>query len=161
MLAYIALGSNLNNPVEQIHLALAALKKIPETHLIIHSHLYHSKPLGPQNQPDYINAVAALETQLEPIELLNILLEIEKQQGRIRTHERWGARILDLDIILYDNIVLNTPELTLPHPGLPVRNFWLYPLLEIVSDLILPDGTSLSTRVQQCSSKSLEKMAKV
>lgn len=158
MLTYIALGSNLNNPIEQVQKALTALHKITKTQLLRHSHLYHSKPLGPQDQPDFINAVALLETQLTPMELLNALLEIERQQGRIRTHERWGPRILDLDIILYGDEILNTPELHLPHPGLPIRNFWVYPLLEIAPDLILPDGTQLKTLVQQCSSEGLEKI---
>lgn len=132
---YIGLGSNLNDPMDQIQRALIALQNLPNTKFVKASKLYETKPLGPQNQPNFINAVAELETNLSPEELLTELQAIEQQQGRKRTDERWGPRTLDLDIILYGDLVLNTPTLTIPHPGLPEREFWLVPLRELLSEL--------------------------
>ncbi|MFU8797405.1 MAG: 2-amino-4-hydroxy-6-hydroxymethyldihydropteridine diphosphokinase, partial [Gammaproteobacteria bacterium] len=128
---YIGLGSNLENPVKQVQKALLALKKLPKTNFVNASKLYCNKPLGPQNQPDFVNVVAKLETQLSPEELLSELLLIEQQQGRQRTGERWGPRTLDLDIILYGDLVLHTPTLIIPHPGLADRHFWRSPLKEL------------------------------
>ncbi len=134
--AYIALGSNLNNPIQQVEQALAALTHLPQTQLLKHSKLYQTKPLGPQDQPDFINAVAALETQLSPEDFLLALQTIENQQGRVRTEKRWGPRTLDLDIMLYGKEIKNTPALIIPHPGLATREFWRIPLQEIAPDLI-------------------------
>ena len=139
-IVYIGLGSNLDNPVLQIEQALLILDTIPTTNLITHSTLYRSPPLGPQNQPDYINAVAMLTTELSPLALLSKLQAIENKQGRVRNVRRWGPRILDLDILLYGNKQLQTPSLTLPHPGLHKRAFVLYPLYECCPNLVLPDG---------------------
>jgi 2-amino-4-hydroxy-6-hydroxymethyldihydropteridine diphosphokinase len=129
---YIGLGSNLENPIEQVERALLALQSLPKTQFAGASKLYCTKPLGPvQDQPDFVNAVAALDTALSPDELLSELHRIEQQQGRQRTGERWGPRTLDLDIILYGDLVLNTPTLTIPHPGLAERDFWLVPLAKM------------------------------
>ena len=139
----MGLGSNLDNPIEQIKKALQALKLLPNTHLKIHSALYKTKPLGSQNQPNYINAVAMLVTELSPLILLDHLQAIENKQGRVRGAERWGPRTLDLDMLLYDNLELQQDRLTLPHPGLYERDFVLYPLYDCSPDLILPNGLAL------------------
>ncbi len=136
----MGLGSNLDNPIEQLKKALQALKLLPNTHLKTQSALYRSRPLGSQNQPDYINAVAMLVTELSPLVLLDNLQAIENKQGRVRGAERWGPRTLDLDMLLYDNVQLQEARLTLPHPGLYERAFVLYPLYECTPDLILPNG---------------------
>ena len=103
--AYIALGSNLNTPVEQLHSALNAISQLPNTHLVTASSFYKSKPLGPQDQPDYVNAVAKIKTELSPLALLDELQRIENEQGRVRLR-RWGERTLDLDILLYGNEII-------------------------------------------------------
>ncbi|GMM88061.1 2-amino-4-hydroxy-6-hydroxymethyldihydropteridine diphosphokinase [Vibrio fortis] len=142
--AYIAVGSNLADPVSQANLAIETLKSLPQSKFIATSKLYSSTPMGPQNQPDYINAVVAIETELTPIELLNCTQAIEQEQGRVRKDERWGPRTLDLDIILYGNEVIDSERLTVPHYGMKEREFVLYPLAEIAPSLQLPDGTELS-----------------
>jgi len=142
--AYIAVGSNLADPVSQANLAIETLKSLPQSKFIATSKLYSSTPMGPQNQPDYINAVVAIETELTPIELLNCTQAIEQEQGRVRKDERWGPRTLDLDIILYGNEVIDSERLTVPHYGMKGREFVLYPLAEIAPSLQLPDGTELS-----------------
>lgn len=140
---YIGLGSNLENPQQQLHTAVEALQQIPATQLQHCSPFYRSKPMGPQDQPDYINAVAALTTTLTPLALLDALQRIENAQGRVRK-ERWGARTLDLDILLFGAHVLDEPRLTVPHPGLCQRSFVVFPLLDISPDLTLPDGRPLA-----------------
>ena len=108
--AYIALGSNLNTPVEQLHAALKAISQLPNTHLVTTSSFYKSKPLGPQDQPDYVNAVAKIKTELSPLALLDELQRIENEQGRVRLR-RWGERTLDLDILLYGNEIIQNERL--------------------------------------------------
>jgi len=142
-IAYIAVGSNLSDPVNQARQAIETLKQLPKSRFIAASSLYSSTPMGPQNQPDYINAVVAVETELEPLDLLNCTQNIEQEQGRVRKDERWGPRTLDLDIILYGNEVMDSERLTIPHYGMKVREFVLYPLAEIAPTLQLPDGTKL------------------
>jgi 2-amino-4-hydroxy-6-hydroxymethyldihydropteridine diphosphokinase len=138
-IVYVGLGSNLDNSVHQVEQALRTLETLPATELKTHSTLYRSTPLGQQNQPDYINAVAVLHTELSPLALLDELQVIENQQGRVRK-VRWGPRTLDLDMLLYDQKQLQSPRLTLPHPGLYERAFVLYPLYECAPDLVLPNG---------------------
>ena len=140
----MGLGSNLENPIEQVKKALQALKLLPNTHLKTQSALYRSRPLGEQNQPDYINAVAMLVTELSPLILLDNLQAIENKQGRIRGAERWGPRTLDLDMLLYDNLQWQEARLILPHSGLYERAFVLYPLYDCSPDLILPNGQAVS-----------------
>ncbi len=140
---YIGLGSNLAQPAEQIQAAVAALKTLPETSISSVSSLYSSKPMGPQEQPDYINAVACLQTKLSAIALLDKLQSIELDFGRVRKKQRWGSRILDLDILLYADHVINTERLIVPHYGMKVREFVIYPLVEINPSLILPDGSKI------------------
>lgn len=157
-IVYIGLGSNLNNPIQQIHAALHYLIQLPDTQLNCHSALYRSVPLGNANQSHYINAVAKLTTALSAYNLLSHLQHIEIQQGRVRTAIRWSSRTLDLDILLYDQLISSDPLLTLPHPGLYQRNFVLYPLYECEPDLCLPDGQRLHTVIQHTSSQGLEKI---
>ncbi|KZX62559.1 2-amino-4-hydroxy-6-hydroxymethyldihydropteridine pyrophosphokinase [Vibrio sp. HI00D65] len=142
--AYIAVGSNLADPVSQANLAIEMLKSLPRSTFIATSQLYSSTPMGPQNQPDYINAVVAIKTELTPIELLDCTQKIELEQGRVRKDERWGPRTLDLDIVLYGNEVIDSERLTIPHYGMKEREFVLYPLAEIAPSLQLPDGTELT-----------------
>jgi len=142
--AYIAVGSNLADPVSQANLAIEMLKSLPRSTFIATSQLYSSTPMGPQNQPDYINAVVAIKTELTPIELLDCTQKIELEQGRVRKNERWGPRTLDLDIVLYGNEVIDSERLTVPHYGMKEREFVLYPLAEIAPSLQLPDGTELT-----------------
>ncbi|WP_261815917.1 2-amino-4-hydroxy-6-hydroxymethyldihydropteridine diphosphokinase [Vibrio gallicus] len=144
---YIAVGSNLGDPVSQALLAIKSLADIPKTRVIEASSLYSSTPMGPQNQPDYINAVVKIETELSPIELLDCTQQIEQQQGRERKDERWGPRTLDLDILLYGTQVIDEPRLTVPHYGMKTREFVLYPLQEIEPNLVLPDGSTLKSLI--------------
>jgi 2-amino-4-hydroxy-6-hydroxymethyldihydropteridine diphosphokinase len=156
--AYIGLGSNLAEPVVQIRKACAALKQLPETVLRQCSSLYLSPPLGPADQPDYINAVAALDTTLAPHHLLAELQRIEQAQGRTRG-VRWGARTLDLDLLVYGDLIINDAALSVPHPGLPERAFVLYPLQEIAPDLELPGLGPLATLVANCPQDGLKRYA--
>ena len=143
VVAYVGVGSNLQNPQQQAKDALLALDQITETRCIQSSSLYRSQPMGPADQPDYINAVAALETTLSARVLLQQLQDIEARQGRIRGAERWGPRTLDLDIILYNQSIVNEPDLVIPHPGMHERPFVLYPLHEIAPDIQIPERGSL------------------
>lgn len=111
--------------------------------------------MGPQNQPDYINAVVSINTSLTPIELLNCTQAIEQEQGRVRKDERWGPRTLDLDIVLYGNEVINSERLIVPHYGMKEREFVLYPLAEIAPSLQLPDGTEVSKLLEQVDRNGL------
>jgi len=156
-IAYIGLGSNLNDPKSQLKRAFKALNKLPKCHLGKCSHLYRSDPMGPQDQPRFINAVAQLRTSLEPEELLAQLHSVELAQGRHRGRH-WGPRTLDLDILLYDDLVLATELLIIPHPGLYQRNFVLYPLAEIAPKLIFPDGSKLAERLANCTTDGLVKI---
>lgn len=146
---YIGLGANLVEPVAQLQAAVTALGQLPETELVQVSRFYSSKPMGPQDQPDYVNAVAALNTRLTPLALLHALQQIELAHGRQRKAERWGPRTLDLDILLFGMQQVDHPELTVPHYGMRVREFVLYPLAELAPDLILPDGVALNSLLQQ------------
>ncbi|CAK9885987.1 MAG: 2-amino-4-hydroxy-6-hydroxymethyldihydropteridinepyrophosphokinase [Candidatus Erwinia impunctatus] len=146
---YLALGSNLAEPRQQINAALSALRQLPESQLTAVSSFYRTPPYGPAGQPDYLNAVVSLDTRLSPETLLDATQHIEQQQGRIRCGERWGPRTLDIDILLFDNRVLNTPRLTVPHYDMHNRAFMLVPLLEIAPDCTLPDGTAISTLLSQ------------
>ena len=131
---YIALGSNLDDPLSQVRQAMTELQELAESRLISVSSLYRSKPMGPAEQPDYINAVAAIDTGLSPHALLDALQAIEQAHGRVRKGERWGPRTLDLDVLLYGEQVIDDQRLIIPHPGIAERAFVLYPLSEITSE---------------------------
>lgn len=135
--AFVGLGANLGDPPRQIERALTALAEDPELRLLARSSLYRSPPLGPTAQPDFCNAVCALATALPPQTLLEKLLLLEREAGRER-RERWGPRLLDLDLLHVEGIVLRQPGLTLPHPGLAERGFVLVPLAEIAPELVIP-----------------------
>ena len=156
--AYIALGSNMASPVEQLNRALQALATLPLSHLLRSSSFYTSKPMGPQDQADYVNAVAELDTALSPMELLRALQSIELQQGRERKGQRWGPRSLDLDILLYGQQTIQLDELVVPHYGMKERAFVLLPLAEIAMDLELPCGAKISELVAGCAGGSLTKL---
>ncbi|WP_300416638.1 2-amino-4-hydroxy-6-hydroxymethyldihydropteridine diphosphokinase [uncultured Pseudoalteromonas sp.] len=141
---YLGLGANLNAPRKQIHAAVAALKALEDVEFVCVSHDYASKPMGPQDQPDYVNAVACVKTALKPEQLLDITQAIELEHGRVRKEQRWGPRTLDIDILLFGNDVIDTPRLTVPHYGLTEREFVVYPLLEIAPTLVLPNNQSLA-----------------
>lgn len=146
---FISLGSNLNDPDAQIRRALDALSNLRDSILGAVSPLYRNPAIGPGEQPDYLNAVAELHTTLDALTLLSQLQNIEFVQGRVRT-ERWAARTLDLDILLYGNAFIDLPQLQIPHPRMRVRNFVLYPLHDIAPNLVLPHGTSLRALLDCC-----------
>lgn len=156
---YIGLGSNLDNPVEQIKQARFSLSSHQHISELGFSSLYASPPMGPQDQPDYINAVMRVNTDLSALDLLRVLQNIENTQGRIRKGERWGARILDLDLLLYANQQIELADLIVPHIGLSERAFVLYPLQEIApEDLFIPGQGRIKQLVSQCPMNGLEKL---
>lgn len=152
---YIALGSNLANPLHQVQSALNALAELPQTKLIATSSLYRTPPLGPQDQPDYLNAVVALDTNLSAENLLDHTQKIELEHGRVRKDERWGPRTLDLDILLFGDEIINTERLTVPHYDMKNRQFMLYPLAEIAPELHFPTGESLQSVIAQLGAEPL------
>lgn len=164
VIAYIGLGSNLADPELQIRTAMEELDNLPQSRCLKQSSLYRSAPLvapgdSANDQPDYINAVVALETSLEPAALLAELQRLEMLHQRVR-EQRWGPRTLDLDLLLYGEHRINTPELTVPHPGLYERNFVLYPLAEIAPpDLPVPGQGPLQAVLARCKPGELEKIA--
>ena len=141
--AYVGIGSNLASPIEQVQQAIQELGNIPNTRLVRASGLYRSAPMGPPDQPDFVNAVAALLTQQDAGNLLKLMLKIEDAHGRERAGERWGPRTLDLDLLLYGNQQVRSAELDLPHPGIAERNFVLLPLDELAPHLEVPGLASV------------------
>lgn len=152
-LAYIAIGSNLASPLEQVNAAVQALSEIPQSRLVAVSAFYRTPPLGPQDQPDYLNAAVVLETALDAETLLDNTQRIELQQGRQRKAERWGPRTLDLDIMLFGNEIIDTERLTVPHYDMKNRGFMLWPLFEVAPQLIFPTGESLQAILQQLNAE--------
>jgi len=142
--AWIGLGSNLAGPRGQVELGLDALAHLPRSQLRQRSHLYRSAPWGVRDQPEFVNAVAAIESELAPRDLMARLLEIERGFGRERNADRWGPRILDLDLLLYADWIIDEPGLRVPHPHLRERAFVLLPLAEIAPDLQIPGCGSIS-----------------
>jgi 2-amino-4-hydroxy-6-hydroxymethyldihydropteridine diphosphokinase len=136
--AYVGLGSNLSEPVQQVRQALHALAGLPQTLCVAVSRLYGSRPMGPVAQCDFVNAVAGLLTQLPALELLRQLRKLEGEAGRPAVHEHWGPRVIDLDLLVFGNEQCSSAELVLPHPGVERRNFVLYPLADIAPDLQVP-----------------------
>lgn len=138
--AYIGVGSNLDDPHAQLTRAFSKLAELPDTRVVLTSPVYISQPFGPVSQPDFANAVVGLLTQLEPLALLAKLRALEAAQGRPEPgqRQRWGPRVIDLDVLVYGRERLNDPDLTIPHPGIVERNFVLYPLADIAPDLEIP-----------------------
>lgn len=136
--AYVGLGSNLAEPLRQVESAFERLARIRDTRLLARSPLYEARPMGPQDQPWFINAAAGLLTQLPAPALLAQLQSIERDMGRVPPPMRWGPRVIDLDLLLYGQLVSAGPDLVLPHPGIHERNFVLYPLADIAPALLVP-----------------------
>ena len=136
--AYVGLGSNLDDPTAQIARAIDALDALPDTRLRAVSSFYRNPPMGPQDQPDYVNAVVAIDTGLAPRDLLSAMQAIERMQGRDRSAQRWGPRTIDLDLLVYGDEVLSEDHLNVPHPGIAERAFVLVPLAEIAPQLTIP-----------------------
>lgn len=154
MRAYIGLGSNLDDPAARLQRAVDALAQRPEIRVTAASPLYRSTPMvpvgeDPGSQPEYLNAVVAIDTTLAPLALLDALQAIEQAQHRVRTR-RWGPRTLDLDLLLYGDARVDLPRLTVPHPGLRERRFVLLPLHDIAPELVLPDGERLADALADC-----------
>ena len=147
--AHVGLGSNLSDPRRQVENALSQLARLPESTLLRHSRLYRSAPWGRLDQPEFVNAAASIETSLAPQALMQALLAIERDAGRDRRGERWGPRVLDLDLLLYDAVVLAEPGLHLPHPHLHERAFVLLPLAEIAPHLDVPGRGPISALLAQ------------
>lgn len=156
--AYIGLGSNLVSPLLQVKRAVAELAQLPDSRLSAVSPIYCSRPMGPADQPDYINAVAAIDTRLAPLELLDQLQAIENRHHRKRGAVQWGPRTLDLDLLLYGEMKINEPRLTIPHPGIEERSFVLQPLSDIAATLILPGGKSVQQLCDALGDKDLERL---
>lgn len=136
--AYIGLGSNLSDPAAQVRQALHGLAGLPRTLCVVVSRLYASRPMGPVSQPDFVNAVAGVLTQLTAVQLLRELRHREGQAGRPAVHEHWGPRIIDLDVLVFGAEQCSSSELVLPHPGVVERNFVLYPLGDLAPELDVP-----------------------
>ncbi|NSL62505.1 2-amino-4-hydroxy-6-hydroxymethyldihydropteridine diphosphokinase [Yersinia pestis] len=151
---YIALGSNLAMPLQQVSAAREALAHLPRSRLVACRHLPH-QAIRPTGSTRFLNAVVALDTSLPPEQLLDHTQAIERNQGRVRKEQRWGPRTLDLDIMLYGDQVIKTDRLTIPHYGLKAREFMLYPLADIAPDLIFPDGESLSECLKRVDKNGL------
>ena len=155
--AYVALGANLGDPKATVLAAFAALANLPESRLARCSSLYRTAPVGILSQPDFVNAVAVLETTLPPEALLDALLDIEARFGRIR-RERNGPRTLDLDLLLYDDIELDLPRLTLPHPRLHLRAFVVVPLAEISPDCAIPGRGTVAAWLPAVANQQIERL---
>jgi 2-amino-4-hydroxy-6-hydroxymethyldihydropteridine diphosphokinase len=158
--AYIGLGSNLENPIAQLDRAIATLKKHDSLQAFRVSSIYGSKPVGPQDQPDYINAVAVFDTELSPIALLDLLQSIEQAQRRVR-ERHWGPRTLDLDLLLYGSEEIQLPRLTVPHPYILERGFVIKPLSDLAPDRLLANGKTVAEQLQQLDTSDLVFIKKV
>jgi 2-amino-4-hydroxy-6-hydroxymethyldihydropteridine diphosphokinase len=154
--AYIGVGSNLDDPEKQVRSALDALRKLPGCRFVAGSPLYCNPPMGPQDQPDYVNAVAALLTRQLPEELLLSLQKLESNLGRVRSEgDRWGPRVIDLDLLIYGVTECSVPGLDLPHPGISERNFVLFPLRDIAPLLSVPGQGTVEDLARQVSDVGL------
>lgn len=157
--AFIGLGSNLQDPAQQLQSALKALTSTEGVTHVTASPFYRSVAVGPGEQPDYVNAVAALQTSLSPLALLEALQTIEQSHGRVRGAQRWTARTLDLDLLLFDDAVIESERLTVPHPQMAVRNFVLRPLWDLAPELTLPDGRPIAALLAMCGEERIAPLA--
>lgn len=150
--AYIGIGGNLDDPARRVRAAIDAIGDLERCTMLRRSSLYASAPLGPSEQPDYVNAVVAIVTSLDPHTLLGRLQTLERAAGRLKPPGavRWGPRVLDLDLLLYGSLHFSDPALTIPHPGIGQREFVLRPLLEIAPDLTIPGLSALDELLHQC-----------
>lgn len=153
-IAFVALGSNLGDPLQQVSSAVEEIAAIPNTELQAQSHWYRSTPMGPQNQPDFINGVIKITTSLSPLLLLDELQQLEHKHRR-RKDYHWGPRTLDLDILLFGQQVIDTDRLQIPHPGIFQRHFVLLPLNDIEPNLSFPDGSTLAEHLENISTAGI------
>lgn len=147
VLAYVGLGSNLDDPLRQLDVAMAALDAIADTRVVRQSRRYRTAPWGLSAQPDFINAVAELDTALNAQALLGELLKIEQQLGRRRDGQQWGPRVIDLDLLLHGDLSIDSADLVLPHPRMAERSFVLVPLAELAPELRITGGASVAERL--------------
>lgn len=157
--AWIGIGSNLDGPRAHVVRAFDDLAQVPDTTVVRRSSLYRSRPMGPQDQPDYVNAVALVETALPALDLLHAMQAIEAAHRRVRSGQRWGPRTLDLDLLLYGQDRIAGDELTVPHPGIGEREFVLYPLLELDPGLQIPGLGAAKALAERVSAAGLERLA--
>ena len=155
---FVGIGSNLSQPSLQIADAIKALRALADVSLVAVSSLYKTDPMGPADQPEYLNAVAQLTTTLGPLSLLDALQGIENEQGRERSNGRWTARTLDLDLLLYGNDETQNSRLTVPHPGMTVRSFVLVPLIEIAPDIVIPGKGRAADFLETCEDFGIQRV---
>lgn len=146
--AFIGIGSNLDDPKHQVLTAIESLKILPDSRWQAASRLYASRPQGPQDQPDFVNAVACVKTRLAPLALLDALQGIEQTQGKIKKRH-WGERLIDLDVLLYGDQVIDNPRLQVPHPFMVERDFVLLPLMDILPEGRMPNGRTFKELASQ------------
>ena len=156
--AYVALGSNLGQPQEQVARAFAALDSLPSTRVVLRSSRYRSRPFGPVAQPDFVNAAAALLTQLDARALLSELKSLETRLGRAAPVVRWGPRLIDLDLLVHGRTRVREAAITVPHPGIAERDFVLVPLAEICADLDVPGAGRVGALLQALGPSTLERI---
>jgi 2-amino-4-hydroxy-6-hydroxymethyldihydropteridine diphosphokinase len=159
MAVYIGVGSNLQNPYLQVRTAISNLANLPKTQLLAKSSLYASTPQGPQDQPDFVNAVVKIQTDLTPLELLSALQVQESEQGKVKI-SHWGQRLIDLDIVLFDDLVIESEILTIPHPQMHLRDFVLLPLAEITPKIRIPNQTNIVELIDGLENRFVIKEAK-
>jgi len=157
--AYVALGSNLDAPQQQVERAFEALDRLPQSRLVLRSALYRSAPLGPVEQPHFVNAVAGLLTRLDPVQMLEQLQDCERRLGRAAPVVRWGPRRIDLDLLVHGDASQHGEQLTLPHPGIAARAFVLAPLADIAPDLLVPGLGRVAVLLRRVETIGLERLA--
>ena len=156
--AYVGLGSNLGDPRDALRRAIEALRGLPDTRLITTSPLYRTVPFGPVEQGAFINAVAGVVTRQSPTDLLRRLRALERQLGRAESRVRWGPREIDLDLLVHGESTITGDELTLPHPGIPERDFVLYPLRDIAPELHIPGMGRVVDLVARVANRGIERL---
>jgi 2-amino-4-hydroxy-6-hydroxymethyldihydropteridine diphosphokinase len=156
--AYVGVGSNLSNPEQQVRRALTALAGLPDTRFIVASPLYRTRPFGEVVQPSFVNAVAGLLTSRSPEDLLVALRALERTLGREPPRERWGPRVIDLDLLIVGRETRATDALTLPHPGIAERDFVLYPLADVAPDLEVPGLDRVSRLRARVTNRGIERL---
>jgi 2-amino-4-hydroxy-6-hydroxymethyldihydropteridine diphosphokinase len=156
--AYVALGSNLSGPRRRVEAAFEALAGLTGSRLVLRSSLWRSAPMGPQDQPAFVNAAAGLVTTMSPHAFLECLKSLEQALGKTEPAVRWGPRVIDLDLLVFGELKLDEPEITLPHPGLHQRNFVLYPLSEIAAELWVPGLARVRRLCERVSAAGIERL---
>lgn len=159
VVVYLGLGSNLSDPTTQVRAACVQLQRHPGCQQMLCSSFYQTPAMGQIEQPDFVNAVVRIHTFLTPEALHAVLLELERAQGRVRNGVRWGPRTLDIDILMYSDQQIETPALTIPHPGLHERAFVLYPLAEIAPNLVVPGRGAVGDLIKALGKSPITRMA--